>query len=97
MSPVKQFNYNEYKWPWTYPDSSLRQVGPHGNFLSGAHVRVPVPGERRFQLLQLLRSEVRPLPSLTFVGFAVFLVFVGAVAVVGVHAFGFNPSYWFNC
>lgn len=48
----------------TYPDSGLCEVGPHRDLLSGAHVRIPVPLESGFQLLQLLAGEVSPLPSL---------------------------------
>ena len=51
----------------THPDSGLGDVGPHGDLLPGAHVRVPVPREERLQLLQLLRGEVRPLPPLPLV------------------------------
>lgn len=48
----------------SYPDSGLRQVCPHGDLLPGAHVRVAVPLESGFQLLQLLAGEVSPLPPL---------------------------------
>lgn len=48
----------------SYPDPGLREVGPHCDLLSGAHVRVSVPLESGFQLLQLLAGEVSPLPSL---------------------------------
>lgn len=48
----------------THPDPRLRQVGPHRDLLSGAHVGVAVPLERGLQLLQLLAGEVRPLPPL---------------------------------
>lgn len=48
----------------SYPNSGLGQVGPHSDFLPGAHVRVAVPLESGFQLLQLLAGEVSPLPPL---------------------------------
>lgn len=48
----------------SYPDSGLGQVGPDGDLLPGAHVRVAVPLEGCFQLLQLLAGEVSPLPPL---------------------------------
>lgn len=47
-----------------YPDSGLGEVGPHGDLLPHAHVRVAVPLESGFQLLQLLAGEVGPLPPL---------------------------------
>ena len=57
----------------SYPNSGLGQVGPHRDFLPGAHVRVTVPLESGFQLLQLLAGEVSPLPPL--------LLFLGIVRV----------------
>lgn len=48
----------------TYPNSGLGEVCPHGNFFSGAHIRVTVPLESGFQLLQLLAGEMSPLPPL---------------------------------
>ena len=51
----------------THPDSGLRDVGPHGDLLAGAHVGVAVAREERLQLLQLLRGEVRALPPLPLV------------------------------
>lgn len=48
----------------TYPDSGLGEVCPHGYFFSGAHIRVTVPLESSFQLLQLLAGEMSPLPPL---------------------------------
>lgn len=57
----------------TYPNSGLCQVGPRGDFLSCRHIWVPIPGERRLQLLELLAREVGSLSSL-----ALFLfVFLG--------------------
>ena len=53
--------------PLTHPDSGLRDVGPHGDLLAGAHVGVAVAREERLQLLQLLRGEVRALPPLPLV------------------------------
>jgi len=47
-----------------YPHSGLGEVGPDGDLLAGAHVRVAVPLEGGLQLLQLLAGEVRPLPPL---------------------------------
>lgn len=49
----------------TYPDPGLCEVGPHGDLLPGAHVRVAVALEGGLELLQLLASEVGPLPPLT--------------------------------
>lgn len=49
---------------WTHPDSCLGEVGPHRDLLSGAHVRVAVPLERGFQLLELLAGKMSPLPPL---------------------------------
>lgn len=48
----------------THPDSGLGEVGPHGDLLPSAHVRVAVPGERGLQFLQLLGGKVGPLPAL---------------------------------
>lgn len=50
--------------PASYPHSGLGQVGPHGDLLPGAHVRVAVPLEGGLQLLELLAGEVSPLPPL---------------------------------
>jgi hypothetical protein len=36
----------------TYSDSRLRQVGPHGDLLADAHVRIPVAREEGLQLLK---------------------------------------------
>lgn len=58
----------------THPDSRLGQVGPHRDLLPRAHVRISVPGEGGFQLLQLLGGEVRPLPPLPLVVLVVLLV-----------------------
>lgn len=55
-----------YARPLSYPDSRLGQVGPYRDLLPGAHVRVAIPLERGFQLLQLLAGEVSPLPPLFF-------------------------------
>lgn len=46
------------------PDSGFRKVGPHGDFFASGHVWVAVSLESGFQLLQLLASEVSPLPAL---------------------------------
>lgn len=63
-----------------HPDSGLGEIRPHGYLLSGAHVRVPVPGERGLQFLELLRREVRPLSPLSL---RVLVVLdVGVLAVV---------------
>lgn len=55
-------------WPpstsGAYPDSGLGEVGPDGDLLPRRHVRVAVPLESGFQLLQLLAGEVSPLPPL---------------------------------
>lgn len=48
----------------SYPDSRLREIGPDGDLLARAHVRVTVPLECGLELLQLLAREVRPLPPL---------------------------------
>lgn len=48
----------------SYPHSGFGQVGPHGDLLPGAHVRVAVPLKGSLQFLQLLAGEVSPLPSL---------------------------------
>lgn len=58
---------------FSYPDSGLGEVGPHRDLLPGAHVRVSVPLESGFQLLQLLAGEVSPLPSL--------LLFLGLIRI----------------
>lgn len=53
--------------PWgldTHPDPGLCEVGPHGDLLPRAHVRVAIPLESGLQLLQLLAGEVGPLPPL---------------------------------
>jgi len=71
----------------THPDAGLCEVGPHGDLLAGAHVRVSVPLEGGLQLLQLLAGEVSPLPPLlllqgAFVGAGlVQLVLVGLLCV----------------
>lgn len=57
----------------SHPDARLGQVGPHGDLLAGAHVRVAVPLESGLQLLQLLAGEVSPLPPL--------LLFLGLIRV----------------
>lgn len=59
-----------------YPDSGFSQVGPDSNFLPGAHVRIAVPLESGFQLLELLAGEVSSLPAL--------LLFQGAILRIGV-------------
>jgi len=66
----------------SYPNSGLRQICPHGNLLPDAHVRISVPGEESFQFLQLLRSEVGPLPSLTFLVLPVLRVVQLAVRII---------------
>lgn len=48
----------------SYPDSGFRKVGPHGDFFASGHVWVAVSLESGFQLLELLTSEVSPLPAL---------------------------------
>lgn len=53
--------------PWgrgTHPDPGLCEVGPHGDLLPRAHVRVAIPLESGLQLLQLLAGEVGPLSPL---------------------------------
>lgn len=68
----------------THPDSGFGEIRPHGYLLSGAHVRVPVPGERGLEFLELLRSEMCPLSSLSL---RVLVVFdIGVFAVVDHHA-----------
>ena len=70
-----------------YPDPGLGEVGPHGDLLPGAHVRVAVPLEGGLQLLQLLAGEVGPLPPLLLLQGAVLrtgliqLVLVGLLGV----------------
>lgn len=56
----------------THPDSCLREIGPHGNLLSGRHVRIPISTECMLQLLQLLRCEMRSLSALSLVFLVVF-------------------------
>lgn len=63
----------------SYPNSGLRQVGPDGDLLPGAHVRVAVPLEGGLQLLQLLAGEVSPLPPLLLL-----LRVVGAAVIAAV-------------
>lgn len=58
----------------THPDSSLSEVGPDGDLLAGAHVRVAVALEGGLQLLQLLAGEVGPLPPLLLLQRAVLCV-----------------------
>ena len=70
----------------TCPDLLLVEAGVHCDLLPHAHVGVPVPLEKRLQLLQLLRREVRPLPPVSLVPAAVFTVVVVAVAVRAVVA-----------
>lgn len=48
----------------THPDPGLCEVGPHGDLLPRAHVRVAIPLESGLELLQLLAGEVGPLPPL---------------------------------
>lgn len=62
----------------SYPHSGLGQVGPHGDLLPGAHVRVAVPLEGGLQLLELLAGEVSPLPPL--------LLLLGVVPVAVIAA-----------
>ena len=71
----------------THPDAGLCEVGPDGDLLAGAHVRVAVPLEGGLQLLQLLAGEVGPLPPLLLLQGAVLragliqLVLVGLLCV----------------
>lgn len=55
-----------FAWPLgsTHPDPGLCEVGPHGYLLPRAHVRVAIPLESGFKLLQLLAGEVSPLSPL---------------------------------
>lgn len=55
-----------------YSHASLGEVGPHGDLFARTHVRVAVPLEGRFQLLQLLAGEVRALPPLLLFQRAIF-------------------------
>lgn len=48
----------------THPDPGLCEVGPHGDLLPRAHVRVAIPLESGLQLLQLLAGKVGSLPPL---------------------------------
>lgn len=72
----------------THPNTSLRQVCPHGDLFARRHIRIAIPAERVLQLLQLLRREMRALSTLTFVLFVVLRLFdVGrAVIVVAIVA-----------
>ena len=65
----------------TYPDSGLRQVGPHGYLLPGWHVRVSVPSKQSLQLLELLGGEVSSLSPLSLL----LAVLVQAVVVTVRH------------
>lgn len=67
----------------THPDTSLRQVCPHGNLLSRAHVRISITAKRLFQLVQLLRREVSPLTPLTLVLLIVFRI-IGRDWIIGI-------------
>ena len=67
----------------SYPDACLRQVGPDGDLLPGAHVRVAVSLESGFQLLELLAGEVRPLPPLLLLERAVLGVGVVRLVLLG--------------
>lgn len=61
----------------THPNASLRQIRPHCNLLSRAHVGVSITAKRLFQLVQLLRSEVSPLTSLPLVLFIILRIVRG--------------------
>lgn len=63
----------------SYPHSGLGQVGPHGDLLPGAHVRVAVPLEGGLQLLELLAGEVSPLPALLLLFGVVSVAVIAAV------------------
>lgn len=73
----------------THPDPSLREVGPHCDLLSGAHVGVAVSLEGGLQLLELLAGEVSPLSPLLLLQRAIVstglvqLVLVGFLCVCG--------------
>lgn len=62
-----------------YPNSRLCKIGPHSDLFSRRHVGVAVSREGRFQLLQLLAGEVRPLAALSFVFLVPFVVQRGLV------------------
>lgn len=63
----------------SYPHSGLGQVGPHGDLLPGAHVRVAVPLEGSLQLLELLACEVSPLSPLLLLFGVVSVAVIAAV------------------
>lgn len=63
----------------SYPHSGLGKVGPHGDLLPRAHVRVAVPLEGGLQLLELLAGEVSPLPPLLLLFGVVSVAVIAAV------------------
>lgn len=68
-----------------YPNSSFSEVRPHGNFLARRHVRITVPGESRFKLLQLLAGEMCSLSALSLIFLVTLVVHRG---LVGTNARG---------
>ena len=81
----------------TYPNSGFGEVGPHGDLLPSAHVRIPVPGESGLELLELLRSEVSSLPSLPLGALAVLsshprAAFLALVHLLRLYAHAFHPT-----
>ena len=49
---------------YTDPDSDLGEISPRRDLLSCGHIRVAVPLERGFQVLQLLTRKVSTLSTL---------------------------------
>lgn len=52
------------KFRLTYPDSRFCEARPHSKLFSDSHVRISISREHFLKLLELIRSEVSPLPSL---------------------------------
>lgn len=67
----------------THPNSCFCEVGPHGDLLPCAHVRVAVPLKGGLQLLELLAGEVGSLPALLLLQRAVLCIWLICLVLVG--------------
>ena len=71
----------------SYPDSWFCQACPHCNIFSSTHIRISIPSEKCFQLLQLLGCKMGALPSITF---SICVIIISVILAANRTRFSFN-------